>query len=67
MTSIALYQALREAKVSEELAKRAVEENDDVVRRLDRIEVKVGMLQWTVGIVVALQLATIGLVLSLVV
>ncbi len=64
MTSIALYQALLEANVHEDLAKKAVEENDGVIRLLDRVEVKANMMQWMIGFVVVLQIATIGILLN---
>ena len=69
MTNIALYKALREAKVSEEIATEAVRENDSISKQLDEFANKftrlLDKLENKVNMLIYLNLAMIAAMLGL--
>lgn len=60
----AVDEALREAGVSEDKARRAAEEVVERDRGLDALKTGVSVLKWMTGTMIALQLATLGVILS---
>ena len=58
-----LYDALRSAGANDELARKAAEEAADYDNRLTMIEAKLSMLQWMVGINMAM---TAGVLFTLI-
>jgi len=61
----ALYDALRQTAIPDDLARKAAEEVAGYESRLAALESRLLLLQWMVGVVITLQLLTLGGLLSL--
>jgi len=55
-----LYSALRAANVDDDIARKAAEEVAGYVFRIARVESDLNLLKWMVGVVIALQVMTLG-------
>ncbi len=61
-----LYDALLEANVSDDSARKAAEEVADYDQRIGRIERDLTVVKWMIGTMITLQLMTLGGVLGVV-
>jgi len=55
-----LYSALRAANVDDDIARKAAEEVAGYDNRIARVESDLNLLTWMVGVVIALQVMTLG-------
>ena len=60
----ALYDALRQAQVPDDLARKAAEEVAGYENRLAKIESDLTLLKWMVGLVIALVSGILGKMLT---
>lgn len=64
LTAGTVYEALREAGASEDKARRAAEDVVERDRDINALKTDVSVLKWMMGTMIALQLATLGVILS---